>query len=227
MALIFCAFKIVEDKELTQPTAQQQKAITDQIFNIAQEAGKKIAANYGGKTEAEYTMALNEMKNKDDLKGLINLLNTYGLNKEVEEINIDTLGAIKQKALGELDQKHARNEITDDQWKQGRKEIDAAKNLNELLEIARRWNLENSIRLIEKAIEQQKKSAPKGGGPQKTQVAQTEDRKRDETRRTQTQKAKGKIPKTTTPGEEQAEERRKHYAEEPHSPNTEFFKPVA
>jgi len=88
------------------------------------------------------------------------------------------------------------------------------------------WQIKEWVERQARAIKAQA-TTPKGGGPQKTQVTQTEGGKRDETRRTQKQKAKGKIPKTTTPGEEQAEERRKHYAEEPHSPNTEFFKPVA
>lgn len=95
-----------------------------------------------------------------------------------------------------------------------------------LQKLLKTWELTETLKYVQKEIETQKtKSQPKGGGAQKIQTEQGEDKKKKDRGRASREKDLAQAPKTKTPGEEQAEQAQNQRPpeEKKDAPATDFF----
>jgi len=227
-----------KQEDINQPTAQQQKA-AEIHFNAVEKAISEIKGTRNEEANARIMEARKELEIMKRTGATVNDIIGFTKKYEIEsqykiKLNLNQTVEYILEAINNSDIV-GKERLTDEYKKVN--SFDQLNALNQRYEqLFRQHGIWDQIqRIYTEGLAEHERikaqattpKAPKGGGPQKTQVAQNEGEKRDKREREEEKKAKGKIPKTTTPGEEQAEERRKHYAEEPHSPNTEFFKPVA
>ena len=97
----------------------------------------------------------------------------------------------------------------EEQRKKEQSQIKVGMSWNEVAEKLRDFGYTETLKWANEQIQklnEQKKSSPKGGGTQKTQVEQGEDRKRKTRQDKNRETALSNVPKTKTPGEAQAEE---------------------